>query len=867
MRKINILLIFFLASANLLANNINDLTISEIFTPIAGDASIKIIQYIFGGVSSIEALSNMPENQLVNDIFRILNVGVLFIAGILLSYTVYTTAIRTAQDAGMSQMGRLTPMTVVRIFTGLTLMSPLPNVGFSTIQLGILWAAVHGVGFADTIYKSVINEDKLHVLQQDKIDKARLSTDIKVITQRLPLINSENKNISEEMNNNYIKTLQSLDNIFKDLEPIDIISPDRSSIDQNGPLENSIVNIDQLYASVMCLATAKQYYKKNTMIMVYTDFKQTNICPEGSNLCFALEKEEGGMRAICGAYNVPKFMIIPVYNALLLAKNNFDMLYPIYNITYDKNLTLYDPLKENIKNIANEIKQLSYKEKKVPEKIEKKKDYGWISAGHMLDKIVSSYQYEGEDKRENPNILIFDQASSLVLNIINTIAKNYYILSKNDYFYSSVSICDVPGISFFAMCNDTQMLNSIPIEIKKLVAKYIAVFFGVHIDNATKYMLNNNRCSSENAPYYHGCFSEAIERNTINIPNTYSKSDAGILGYTELARRNLFSFSPVEHSKLIGINLLGFVFNFWKSIPDMALTTSGKLFTKYRSLLTFIGTISAIIQSTTELIPYAGEYVTAGIDLATSLMTTSLHMPYQIDINNFFRYLPAAGFISIIVFLAGLMLAVWVPLLPVLIFSLAIIGWLFYLIEAMVAAPLIAVGITHPEGHDFLGQAQQSFMLLLMVFLRPIIILLGLITALAIFYAASYLFHLGFISFVVFAIDGVVSFKSISILFTMLLIYSFILASLAQASFSNIFRVVERVSLWLGGQPEQSPISQIISKIKGDIMQKSQQVGMGASISISDSNQKTGLGQKGKIDSSTPMSEASKKATSQGTTS
>ncbi|OGT69225.1 MAG: hypothetical protein A3J38_04320, partial [Gammaproteobacteria bacterium RIFCSPHIGHO2_12_FULL_45_9] len=76
---------------------------------------------------------------------------------------------------------------------------------------------------------------------------------------------------------------------------------------------------------------------------------------------------------------------------------------------------------------------------------------------------------------------------------------------------------------------------------------------------------------------------------------------------------------------------------------------------------------------------------------------------------------------------AGLMLAVYVPLYPYMLFTLAVLGWFVSVIEAMVAAPLVCFGLTHPENHDFLGTAEQAVMLLLGVFLRPVLLVIGLI--------------------------------------------------------------------------------------------------------------------------------------------
>ena len=71
------------------------------------------------------------------------------------------------------------------------------------------------------------------------------------------------------------------------------------------------------------------------------------------------------------------------------------------------------------------------------------------------------------------------------------------------------------------------------------------------------------------------------------------------------------------------------------------------------------------------------------------------------------------------------------------------------IIEAMVAAPLVAFGMTHPEGHDFLGRAQQAGMMLLNLCLRPSLMLIGL-------FAGGILCHVA-MSFWVYSFSGFVA--------------------------------------------------------------------------------------------------------------
>lgn len=84
------------------------------------------------------------------------------------------------------------------------------------------------------------------------------------------------------------------------------------------------------------------------------------------------------------------------------------------------------------------------------------------------------------------------------------------------------------------------------------------------------------------------------------------------------------------------------------------------------------------------------------------------------------------GLLGILVSVGG-MLAVYTPLIPYIIYTFGAIGWMASTIEAMVAGPLVALGILSPSGqHELLGKAEPALMLIFHVFLRPSLMIFGL---------------------------------------------------------------------------------------------------------------------------------------------
>ncbi|WP_367606413.1 type IVB secretion system protein DotA [Legionella sp. W05-934-2] len=92
----------------------------------------------------------------------------------------------------------------------------------------------------------------------------------------------------------------------------------------------------------------------------------------------------------------------------------------------------------------------------------------------------------------------------------------------------------------------------------------------------------------------------------------------------------------------------------------------------------------------------------------------------------------------------GFITAYYIPFMPYMIFTFGSIAWLMAVIEAMVAGPIVALGITHPEGDAALGRGEQALMILLNVFLRPAMMIIGYITAIALSYVAVWILNAGY---------------------------------------------------------------------------------------------------------------------------
>lgn len=214
-----------------------------------------------------------------------------------------------------------------------------------------------------------------------------------------------------------------------------------------------------------------------------------------------------------------------------------------------------------------------------------------------------------------------------------------------------------------------------------------------------------------------------------------------------------------------------------------------------------------MLSISTSIIPIIGKFIFALITLSMPIVVAWLGL------------MMGVGFIT----------AYYIPILPFLIFTFASIGWLIAVIEAMVAAPIVALGITHPEGHDAFGKGEQAVMILMNVFLRPAMMIIGYVSAIALCYVGVWLLNAGFQHAIGFVIgipdlstpiysteaDGVTTVQQYATEYgygtTWAGVYAFFFAILAytsayltivQKSFTLIHYLPDKVLRWIGGQPE-----------------------------------------------------------------
>lgn len=186
-------------------------------------------------------------------------------------------------------------------------------------------------------------------------------------------------------------------------------------------------------------------------------------------------------------------------------------------------------------------------------------------------------------------------------------------------------------------------------------------------------------------------------------------------------------------------------------------------------------------------------------------------------------------------FVIGLVMFYYIPLIPFIIFIFAALGWMINVIEAMVAAPLLALGFTHPEGEGLLSSyVEPGVGLIVSVFLTPSMMIIGFIAAYSLSYVGIWVLNQGLFGTIPGAngtthsmlgyIQQQASPTSITLVFGMplfLVIYVSLVITILNQAFSLIHVIPDKVMRWIKLQSQTigDKVGDALSAAKGGIEQ------------------------------------------------
>lgn len=196
--------------------------------------------------------------------------------------------------------------------------------------------------------------------------------------------------------------------------------------------------------------------------------------------------------------------------------------------------------------------------------------------------------------------------------------------------------------------------------------------------------------------------------------------------------------------------------------------------------------------------------------------------------------------ISLALFVSALVFGFYLPLIPYILFTFAAFGWGILLVIGMLVAPLMALLLIYPEGHDWVGRAEQGVLLLVSIFIRPTLLVLGLIIAMLFSKVAVDLINSGF--------DTIITDLSLTSGFTgglaviaFMIIYTSILFIIVQQVFTTcIVKLPEQVERLLGFQGAGAGVEMAATaaqQSEQSFSQAAQQIGQAGSGAVTSATQ------------------------------
>ncbi|MDB6096366.1 MAG: hypothetical protein JWM09_644 [Francisellaceae bacterium] len=785
----------------------------NIFDVPAGvqDKSLDYLGMIFGGSVGPIALSGASFNPILPKMFNLFNSIIITLGVTVVSYIAFVSTINTAHEGEVMGKKFSSIWIPIKSVLGMLLMIPITGLnpttssttisgGYSIIQTLLLWVVLQGVGAADSIWQ--------------------------VVTQQL----SSGQNISGSVNNYTLNDLdEQLQPMLKSLTCMALLKDPwvqgyLSSIGSNQANSiNKVANEITIYSSSLTQDVQKNWYAD---IMLGKRGPPTNGGPDYQD--------------ICGRYRITGYSYAPSgsdqnstdqYNTLLVklqaTQNLFNNLESYVNIEVS---SLIDSFKNKYKLL--QTPNLGSNTANIP-------------AEQLRLFLISLYRTEQPVIINTPSLppeqlkVAIDQYNldiSAIPQLVNPAtqkaidsaqtagwihAGSYYMLLSQGQM--ALSDNNKP----FSSTQSYPIIPTVRNIDKNSSISYMEVSSCKNPSQPLQQIASTPSCTSENIPCF---FDDGSNESEIlltifgtALKNIQASLDAAVnasqslpslayLNAPDVASNGAFDFIAKVLSPMIK-GVAGIISD-WAGLGDIGSVDSfsARLTQSDPSPLASIANYGANLMMLAESAWLIMVSTALAVILASDWCSGQLSPGGAIEFTILVVF-PALFGIMILMWLTGAGLAVWLPMVPYLIFTGTALAWLIFVIEAVIAAPILALGLIHPSG-DELGKTGTGLMLLANVFLRPSLTIFGLVIASRLLSAIIAYVNYGFAA----AFYGSVPGSAVQGIFSWILpviLYAGVIIAVTNKCFTLIHHVPDRVLRWIGGAPEESGAKEILDQTKG----------------------------------------------------
>lgn len=768
----------------------------NLFAIPASDQSIYYLGQVFGFVGNILPVTNAP--ILLGVMFRALNTLVLAVAALIVVYVTVVGVVKTAAEGEFLGRQWSSIWVPLRMVLGIAALVPTPS-GYSSIQIVMMWVVIQGIGAADLVWTTVIKYTQLmgSPLATVSVPTVGINSDMENLFQALVCQASAKASYPYTLEKGTNKgsyycgiegNQQSTFCQYQGNDLLNIAGP-QTSRGVSGQVNKNQIKVD--------------YYVRYPMgpnsycgQMQYCDADK--VCADTTSVdsqvaCDACRAQVTNLQAIVTTFGAIAEQFVQA---------DFE-----YRSFYDGNSNKPPPgwvqdfcSANNMAGPGRCCRPITFFN--VPGVI---KPPALAKCG-----LTDAYSSGDENNAGDESVDRIYWPYFIKPNVVGDID---FIQAAVDRYVASLNEAVVGSIQ--NQVDNTKITNDVLVEANRSGWIFAGAYY---------YYLAQQNAKNVDAslPFFNVNGVDPRSQPESVLYNTRNNYEAAgeLLAQSGLSSQSKFTMSLPPKLKSLsklskGMNSSA------NSIMKafMGMLTDNKS-TNPLAKLAYLGKILLIVAQA--LFAYL-IYVVLGLSIVGFLsvyaLGTGFDNPIGPTITSFVLMIaPLFSVFVGVLFLFGALLAIYTPLIPYIIFTLGAVGWFILVIEAMVAAPLVALGILLPGGQsEILGKAEHALGYAFGIFLRPTLMIFGMMVAMLFAVVIVTMINAGFRG-VMGQINGSPG------LVEMLLFlgaYTGIVLAALNKCFSLIYVLPDRVLRWIGAPTEETGggISEALGGTKGAVQQ------------------------------------------------
>jgi len=721
--------------------------IAGIFDPATTDKSIEYLGMIFGdSIGNIHLGGSTNSNSFLSNLFQIFNSIILAVAVIILSYVSTISTVNTAQEGQVMGKKWSSVWIPLRSAVGLLLLAPVPGSGYSSLQVLIMWVVLNGVGAADKMWDFVLDNlaQGISATQKAEINKEDITT-----------LSKNGTALAKDLFNSLvcIEVLkESIKHNINNNRALNPIPAGQSLGDYFEPRILTANSLSQLLKFGIENPNPPNAFRQNicgemeiAVSLSDNDFIDQNNTPITPNVG---EKTQ----ILNWAFNLKKQAVeimishikpLAIEIATVRPTPANDIILP-HHITNTPGL-LYKAIYEYQKSMSRLTKQEAMNKIGIYIPADKQSiSESVITQGKAFGWITAGSYYYLLSQGTLQNLLPTATESLIIKNQLYSGSSN---LKKNTLQNTNLGVWE-PQIQRYtdAISNKHRSISNL-------------------FNPPTELAISGNQPIKLTMPFEANTLLDDIKTEAPDLEPLINS----FLNLNETALKDIqHSLSnnnddPLLSQAMFGVKLMQAAEGCWVSII-IGLFGSNAIATKLAS--------------------------SSGI----SFLSLTIVL------------LPAILVFGGMIWTIGATFAIYTPMVPYMMFVVTALGWFTLVIEAIVAAPIVALGLITPA-QDELGKVVPALGIMANVFLRPVLMVVGLIMAAKLYSTIISMVNLGFkFSFATLQQQTGTSMFSWIV---MLILYSGFIVTLINKCYALIYQLPDKVLRWIGVSGEQTDVSSV----------------------------------------------------------